>query len=58
MSNPRPLVKPSVRRGLARALKTLEGDIEVIRTEYREHGMNKRDLEDYEQALEWIRQHL
>lgn len=57
-SNDEPKVKRTarVRRGLARASMTLTADIEVLRKEYRHHGMSKADLEDYELAVQWISQ--
>lgn len=45
-----------VRRGLGRALMILIADLEVLRKEYRHHGMAKADLEDYELAVQWISQ--
>lgn len=45
-----------VRRGLSRALMILTADLEVLRKEYRHHGMSKAGLEDYELAVQWISQ--
>jgi hypothetical protein len=55
-SDKRQRMTARVRRGLSRVLMVANADLTILRTEFREHGMTKARLEDYEMAVAWIRQ--